>query len=273
MKTSESLRVQNQNFVDAFLRRKGPITFTELFIFILIGLSLCLTSCSPVLYTTVGQNVALFHQKGEVALSISQAETKYAAGVGAQVAAAVDSSILIMSSYYSLNNIGGSGGGSYFEFGVGKFRYSTLTKFCAELILGTGLGSIKNVDNTNNTFANVSYFKPFIQPSFGFTTKIIDIALTPRIGYVTYTSTSDNVTDPQMRTDLDAYYSTKKNTLVLEPGVTIRVGYKNIKFQAQYNHTSFNYSSANNFDPVDKDFVSLGLHILVSNRWLKPRKY
>src|SRR5260221_4708466 len=122
------------------------------------------------------------------------------------------------------------------------------------------------VSNTNSNYVNANYFKPFIQPSIGFSTKIIDIALTPRIGYVTYTSKSDNVTDPQMRSDLDTYYSAKKNTLVFEPGVTVRVGFKNVKLQGQYNNTSFNYTSSTNFNPIDKNFFFLGLSILITDR-------
>jgi hypothetical protein len=48
MKTTDSIRIQNQNFVDAFLKRKGLITFAEMFIFILIGVVLSMTSCCPV---------------------------------------------------------------------------------------------------------------------------------------------------------------------------------------------------------------------------------
>ncbi len=275
MKPIQSIQAQNQNLVSAFLKRKSLITISELFIFILIAIALCLTSCSPVLYTTVGQNVPLFHKKGEVAASVAHAGTNYADGTSFQVAAAIDSNTLLMSSFYSLNNVAGSGSGRYFELGAGKFKYNPVTKLCGELILGVGFGSINNSFRTDpyyNTYTNVNanYFKPFIQPSFGFSTKIIDIALTPRVGLVTYTSKSDNVTDPQLRSALDDYYSAKKSTLVFEPGITVRAGFKNVKLQVQYNHTSFNYTSAN-LDPVDKDFVSVGLHILISDRWAKSK--
>ncbi len=228
MKTTESTRIQNQNFVDSFLKRKGPITFTELFIFILIGLALCMTSCSPILYTTVGQNVALFHQKGEVSLGVSSAATNLASGSSVQFAAAVDSGIEIMSSYYSLSN--GSSSGDYFEFGAGKFKYNPNTKFCGEMIFGMGLGSIKNsISNSSNSsyyIVNANYLKPFIQPSFGLSGKIGDIAFTPRVAFVTYTSKSDNVINPSLRNNLDHYFSEKQSTLVFEPGITLRVGIK-----------------------------------------------
>ncbi len=204
------------------------ITFTELFIFTLVGIALCLTSCSPVLYTTVGQNVALFHQKGEAAFSANHAETNYASGASVQVAAAVDSSVEVMSSYYSLSS--GTSSGNYFELGAGKFKYNPTSKFCGEVIFGMGFGSIKNSinnsGNSSNFIVNANYFKPFIQPSFGFSTKIIDLAFTPRIAFVTYTSKSDNTTDPSMRNDLDVYFSAKQNTVVFEPGLTLRAGFK-----------------------------------------------
>lgn len=229
----------------------------------------CLTSCSPVLYTTIGQNVPMLQKKGEIAVSGGAGYTNHAAGINAQFAAAVTDKIVVMSSYYSLQADAASGGGNYFELGAGKYSYKPDTRFCSEFLFGMGFGSINNTGE-NQTFVNVNYIKPFIQPSFGFTSEFADIAFTPRIALVSFTSHSDFVTDAQLRTNLDGFYSSK-SALAFEPGITIRLGYKYVKLQGQYNYTTFSYNG-NNFNPVDKDFFSVGLYFVVTDRWLSLKQ-
>src|SRR5688572_22818447 len=150
------------------------------------------SSCSPVLYTTVGQNVPLFKQKGEVAFSGGSAATSHeddvssAEGFNIQAAAAIDSSLSIMCSLYSLKNMDADndwiGKGNYFELGIGKFKQSSKSKLIGEVFCGVGFGEIKN----SSTFGDISehYIKPFIQPSGGFSSKIVDVAITTRVAMV-----------------------------------------------------------------------------------------
>ena len=100
----------------------------------------------------------------------------------------------------------------YFELGAGKFRYNPSNKFCGELVAGIGFASIKNsalefYGSNKVGDVNVNYFKPFIQPSVGISTKLVDFAFTPRIGLVHFTSNPGNVLDSQVKKDLDSFYS------------------------------------------------------------------
>src|SRR5436190_23999941 len=75
----------------------------------------CISSCAPVLYTSVGQNVPLFKEKGEVAISGGASNTENsgndylydyssADGVNLQAAVAIKDNFAVMSSFYSLKN-------------------------------------------------------------------------------------------------------------------------------------------------------------------------
>ncbi len=116
---------------------------------------------------------------------------------------------------------------------------------------------------------DLNYVKPFIQPSIGFTGKWLDIAFTPRIAHVTYTKALIGINDPQMRANAERFFKEKKNTLVFEPGVTFRIGYRGLRAQAQFNVSSFSAEgNPNGPDPnIGNEFMSLGLHYLVSRRF------
>lgn len=236
------------------------------------------------LYTTVGQNVPLFKKKGEVAISGGHASTAHeendymyfvsgSEGFNVQAAAAIDSSLAITCSIYSLKNSDASydwtGKGNYVEFGIGKFKHSPKTKLIGEVFFGTGFGSLKN----SSTYGDISshYIKPFIQPSGGFSSKVIDVALTARMGMVFFTSHSNSLNDQEQKRVMEDFYDDKKATFVFEPGLTTRIGFKNVKLQLQWNYTTFHYTSGD-FNPVNRTFASVGLFILISDRWTQQKK-
>jgi len=238
-----------------------------------MAIAMGISSCSPVLYSTTGQNVPLFRKKEEVAINAGyfgiedkDLSSYYDSegGFNAQFAAAVDSSVAIISSLYTLK--AGSDSewkikGSYFEAGVGLFKHGEVSKLTGELFAGIGFGSMKNSYDFKNIDAN--YLKFFIQPSGGFSSKVLDMAFTPRIGLVTYTKYNNNVEEPLV----DDFFSEKKTTFVFEPGITIRMGYKNVKLQYQFNYSTFHYKGTDEFDPVSNMVGSFNLFILISDRW------
>ena len=239
-------------------------------------LGMLLYSCAPALYTNVGQNVPLLKKKGEFAVSAGKGSTGNdhgsAEGFNTQAALAVGKSTAIISSFYSMKSSGDDieGKGNYFEIGVGKFKGNDETKFIAEIFGGTGFGSIQNSMGSDKI--NLKYVKPFIQPSCGFSTKVIDIAVTARIGLVSYTSKSENISDPQQQQTFGNFWSENKNSFVFEPGVTFRIGYQNIKLQLQYAHTSLKYEwpdGSDHYSAVFDNYGSFGVFILLSDRWKK----
>lgn len=242
---------------------------------IILVAAMYFTACSPVLYSSVGQNVPLFHEKGEVTISGGRCEVYDAKGFNLQFATAASDKLVVISSLYSMksfstpSNGAWSGKGSYFEVGLGKYGYSPENKWCYELISGVGYGSVKN--NYDYSEVNANYIKPFFQPSIGVSGGVVEFALTPRIGLVTYLSNSNTLSDAYDRERVDSYFEKKGTSLVFEPGVTLRLGYRNVKIQFQYNYTTFSYDGGDqdSLDPVNPEFISIGAHFLLTNRFKK----
>jgi hypothetical protein len=249
---------------------------------ILLSAVTLFSSCSPVLYSTVGQNVPMFTEKGEVALQagygLSAGNETDADGVALQAAYAVSKSYAIMGSYYSLKGLEEQGSylgtapsewdskGSYLEAGAGKFGTIKSKPFAWEVFAGLGGGSIKN--SMVDAHLDVNILKPFLQPSFGYISKYVDVILTPRIGLVTFTSHSSVLDDPQQSQQSDDFFDRNKNTFVFEPGITIRGGYQRMKIQLQYNYTTFKTDvESDEITFVNKDYVSIGVYFLITGRY------
>lgn len=239
-----------------------------------------LTSCAPVFYSNVGQNVPLFQKKGEVFLAGGISATNNRDdftsidGLNVMAAAAVDSNMAVLFSFYSLKTSDPqsdewSGKGNYVELGMGLFERGRISKLTGEIFVGLGYGTINS--SYNDEHINLKYLKPFIQPSGGFSTGALDIAFTPRIGLVQYVSNHSN------NSIADNFYAEKKSTFIFEPGVTVRLGYRNVKLQYQLTYSTFKYSFISNYDPfvgervnpINSYYESLSLVIMISDRWTK----
>lgn len=255
------------------MKLHDPVTWLALAAFVV-----CVSSCSPALYSTVGQNVPLFKNKGEVAFSGGKSNSTnvydLTRGFHAQLAMAVDSNLAVISSLYRLKSVDDEtveawkGRGSYFEVGIGKFKPSKSGKVTSEIFVGAGLGSLKNT--FERQYVNARYLKPFIQPSFGFTSKHFDAGFTLRVALVSYLSHSYEL-EGEGNHYISTFFSTKKRVLVFEPGITLRGGFKHVKLQIQSNYSTFSYENED-FDVVFKHYGSIGLIFLVDGNSAKGRK-
>lgn len=236
-----------------------------------------LTSCAPSLYSTVGQNVPLFHEKGEFAVNIGGVSAatnsdgfypfyNMGGGLSLHGAVAVDSGIALITSFYTLENTDGDWDvrGTYFELGGGLFKFSPRSEFVGELFGGVGYGSFHNQADYEKIDA--TFIKYFIQPSGGFSTKVVDFAFTPRIAIVHYLSRS-----PSARPEVNEFFDEKGTSFVFEPGVTVRAGFRNFKAQYQMNYSTMKFSrsypNSEDFDPVMDCYSSLSLFIIITDRW------
>ena len=233
-------------------------------------------ACGPVLYSNVGQNVPLLQEKGEFSgqFSYSASSGAWSAdGIGLQGAYAVSEKVGIISSFSSLWGTDESqdyeweGNGTYFELGAGLFGGKQENKFLYEAFAGVGSGSIKNSSLVNRgEFFNVKYLKPFIQPSVAFSTKYFELAFTPRIAYLTYTSQDDFnlVRNPEQLNTQD-YFDENHNTVVFEPGIMIRGGFPGAKLELQYNHSSLKEPLEEN-SVINDEYFSIGLRFIIAGR-------
>jgi hypothetical protein len=245
------------------------ICFNAILIIIAV---IALNSCSPVPYANVGQNVPLFKTKGEVRLGGHYSTTDDAAGVGLHAAAAIDSSFAIMSSFYSLKSVGydnnWDGHGRYFEIGLGKFKTIRHSNFMYDVFAGVGFGSIKNNDNAGSSL-NVNFMKPFLQSSIGLATPWFEVAFTPRFALVNNTNYENNLIDPNDYNQAENFFRKNKTKFVVEPGITLRAGYKGLK--ANLNLSLSSYDPGDEFEESSPNttYLGIGLTALISKRYLK----
>lgn len=235
-----------------------------------------LSCCGPVLYSNVGQNVPLLQEQGEFSGQIAYSSSDaawYANGIGIQGAYAITDKVAAIGSFYSMKGNDPyadeewEGNGSYVEFGAGMFGGKPEQMFLYEAFLGVGSGSIKNESLINQgEYINVKYLKPFIQPSFAFSSKYFDLAFTPRIAYLTYTDKeSFYFTQSGLPLTPDVYFEENDNKILFEPGIMIRGGLPGVKLELQYNYSTINGTFDEN-SLANKDFFSIGLRFLISER-------
>lgn len=228
-----------------------------------------MSGCSPVPYANVGLNVPMLKEKGEVNLNASYGNTDDAEGIALQAAAAVDSSLSIMASFYLLKNVSNSdweGRGNYFEFGAGKFgKVSENGKFIYDAHLGLGFAGIKN--ESGNSSLDVNFIKPFLQGSIGFNHKIIDVALTSRFAVVNFTDYTFRFDDVTYSAEATEFFKENKRKFVFEPGITVRVGYEAIRLSIQFCTSTFTVEEEFSNSNINSDYISVGLNALIGKRW------
>jgi hypothetical protein len=234
-------------------------------------------SCSPVIYSTVGQNTPMFKEKGEFSINagysaaMSSDDLTDIEGLSIQTAYAFDNRWAAIGSLYSLKNAveaddtyNWKGNGTYWELGGGRYGKLGTDWWAYEVFAGLGSASIKNEDHLSSDFLDINFTKPFVQPSIGFIHKYVDVIFTPRIGYLIFS-------DPTFKFGQgEVAYEMPKDGFVFEPGVTLRGGYQGIKLQIQYNYSTYSFGSNADLQAgVNNRFFSIGLHVLISDRYNK----
>lgn len=218
----------------------GHIGKRKLISMILVSTGLLLSSCSHYYYVPGAQNVPLFRDKNELHISGSYGEGLETKCINIQAAYSLTDKIGIMTDFMSAK--GGKlsdhnyGKGNYFDGAVGYFK--PLDKFGVFEIYG-GLGHGDQYHeysnfyyNQSTGYADLSFTKLYFQPSFGFTSDFFDIALSTRISRITFNNIDNNISG-----NTDSYNKlsalSDKGHMFLEPGITVRAGWKSVKVQVQ----------------------------------------
>ncbi|WP_194778070.1 hypothetical protein [Pararhodonellum marinum] len=241
------------------------------------------SACSPTIYSSVGHNSPMFTEKGEVVFNASHASVDVGPaisgggdtgkGIALQAAYSISNKLAAIGSFYSMGNTGTrdkdewSSQGNYGEIGFGLYGTGPSKKFGYEIYGGMGTGSIKNkLDNKEHM--DLTFIKPFVQPSVGFLSRYFDILFTPRLAMLSLREQSFLFQDESYSLSARRFFDQSNNSVVFEPGITIRAGYENLKLQLQYAYTTFQPKNLEN-GTVQQDFFSIGIHILISKRYMQ----
>jgi hypothetical protein len=245
-------------------------------------LAVLLCSCTHYYYVPNIQNVPLLREKDEFHFSGSYAEGDESRCFEAQTAYSVSKNIGLMANYMhawggevSDNNYGR---GHYIEGAIGYFK--PIEDYGVFEIYG-GFGSSKQhheitsptydpIAGITHTIYNgntdVSFTKLFIQPSFGVTFNFIDLAVSTRFYSVSYNKIKNHIVGNSDEYNFPTNLSGKSH-LFLEPAVTARLGWKNLKFQSQLSYAW--YLSNSSFWFHEEWHFSVGLYLTIANR-MKP---
>lgn len=201
------------------------------------------TSCQS-LYIPNGPNVPLMSEGDELQAGLGVGSNGY----GAQLAYSpyYHWAITANGSTFSLNS-GGSFSTSqvfrhlYGEMGTGW--YTRLNKYLrAEALVGYGAGNSDSIGHKS------LYRKFYFQPTIGMSGPIVDFGITPRLCYISHYL--DNVNDVKAKVS--------ESGLFLEPSLTARIGYEQLKFQFQ---GGFAFALGDVPFTYRNSFVTMGIHL------------
>ncbi len=221
---------------------------------LLILLALSLSSCTHYYYMPAVKNVPLFKEKNEYRLSGALATSQEIDAKEIQAAYSISNRFAIMTNY--MNASGGNlnsndwGKGQYLEGAFGYYNNYKKNKVF-QVFAGMGIGNQQHkYQESSYSFmgrgaiyydigsSDLSFRKYFIQPSIGYTNKIVDIAFTSGLGMLSFYNINNNIqSDRQPYLDLDAI-AKNRNRFQLENALTLRLGwnYVKVQFQLQTSH-------------------------------------
>lgn len=220
----------------------------KLNIFIAYASLLLLSSCFRPYYVAPAHNVPLFKEKHEIRASASVGITENAVSENIQLAYSATPHLAFIGTYMSAS--GGdeykenAGKGRYLDLGGGYF--TTIDKRGVLEFLA-GFGRCNQSHTFNDLFftsngqtraigdAQLTFNKIFFQPSVGLTTNALDVAFTTMFSHIHFTNiryTLDtlNYIEYARLNQISQY----PNVVLFEPSLTIRAGWKYVKWQVQY---------------------------------------
>jgi hypothetical protein len=236
-------------------------------------LAVTLSSCNHYYYVANVQNVPLFREKHDFRLTGAYGKGEKSECTEVQAAFSPTDNIGIMTNFMSAkggneSDNTGCANGTYFDGAIGY--YKTLKKHGVFEIYG-GLGWCNQHHQYSDLLLNpcgtsdLSFTNLFVQPSLGLTFNHFDLALSTRICRLTFTSIDNHVYGQMDSYDYDDLNNiANKNYLFLEPALTIRGGWKNVKVQIQYAIANINNKPDLFF--VEPAHISFGIFVSISGR-------
>jgi hypothetical protein len=240
---------------------------TKLLLFFIIAV-IGTQSCS-IMYTPSMQNVPLFKEKNEIRATIGITDFQGAYAVSDKIGVMVNGSLSNgnQTTTYNYNYSSTSTSkGSNIEVGAGYYKLiNENSVFEVYGGVGTGKNSIglTTEDSINAIPRKVGSFTAttsrfFVQPSIGFTNDYFDLAFSTRFVLLKYSNISSFGYTPTMLYEDKLLNIGDPVFAFLEPALTMRFGYKYVKFHAQamfsykYNSDRLNYLPFN---------MNVGIHI------------
>ena len=244
-------------------------------------ISLLLCSCSHYYYVPNIQNVPLFREKDEFRVSGSYGFGDESNCFELQGAMSAGKHIGITSSFMSAKSErsdadGDWGKGSYIELAGGYF--TPINKYGVFEVYGGfgGAGQTHQfssynynggqVNSQNSRKAHLRSNRLFIQPAVGFEFKAFEVAFSSRFCRLSFTDVDYNLSIQDNEWDLAKLTTISNDRLYyfVEPAVTLRVGWKSVKIQAQFSMGSYQF---NPDLPFETFHLGIGVQVAFGERF------
>ncbi|MDP4271084.1 MAG: hypothetical protein Q8909_13310 [Bacteroidota bacterium] len=214
--------------------------------FILCISPVIMGSCAHCYYSPSLQLIPLFTEKNDLRLIGGAAFGEGADGYNAGIAYSITDQFALMSDYTFSTSSDATGGKQSRLNGALGYYKAFKNSFVFETY--AGLGSISEhhsytypqhtsygsgYSNQNYT-SRLSASKLFLQPSFGYTSGSIDLAVGSRFDYLMFNNIETNLNPSLSEYTRLMSLSQHNNILFFEPSFTLRVGWEYVKLQIQY---------------------------------------
>jgi hypothetical protein len=253
-------------------------------------LCLCLiftTGCHQLYYVPSMQNVPLFREKNDFQMAGSYSMGSESQNAELQTAYSITNHLGItanlmkskIGSYERKNFVSGMN----YDVSIGYYM-PVGSKSVFEVYSGYGRNKqhhgyshsgYNSTTGTDEYFSDgdayLKYRKVYFQPAFGLSTDRFDLAGSIRLSHLWYTHIAYDVVDHnedillmEMLKDQDHF--------IIEPAITIRTGWRYIKFQFQASYAEYLNDldeEDDYYDFVEGPHISCGFYLTLSNRWRK----
>lgn len=226
-------------------------------------LTLFFYSCHPTYYKPNITHAPLFTEKGESAMSLSYGNHN---NIEAHAAYAINDKIGLMTNFVNFKS-SHNNKGSIFELGAGYFQNFPYMEYLVFENYGLiGYGKMYNDFSGSDNYARSDYrgsisaniLRVSNQANIGLKYKYFSAAFSLRLSYLHYNNIYGNLRGgyiDDMVEDLRRY----NNHVVLDPGLILRAGLKNVKFQLSL--TTALPLTPHNLIPETEGVLSAGVFI------------
>ncbi len=217
--------------------------------------------CSPKFYVPNTQNVPMISEKGQASVSLAangnQGEFQAAYGISSAVALQVNAGIVRPRE----EDNGDGGSGQLFEGGLGYYRNVSPTVLF-DIYALAGFGKMKNdfpstlaasPNTTGKIEADILRFG--VQPSLSVHRRHFSLSGSARISSLRYSNIQGNLIFGGV--NQVTYLTDNKTSVLIEPGVTLRLGSEKFKLQVQVAR-SINLTTSD--FKQDESLATVGIH-------------
>ncbi len=250
--------------------------------FLLLFLACAFSSCTHYYYMPTTKNVPLFREKNEYRLSGTLSSGSEIDAKEIQAAYSFTNRFAVMANYMSASggNLSSNdwGKGKYYEAAFGYYNSYKKNKVF-EVFAGMGIGNQQHkYEESSYSFmgggtsyydigsSDLSFRKLFIQPSIGYSNRIVDIAYSSGLSWLSFYDVKNNITSNKAPyLDVDAI-AKKRNSYMFENALTLRLGWNYVKVQFQF-QTSHQLSKPEL--AFEGGMASMGLSFAFADRFRK----